>query len=233
MNTLFATVILSLISQLTVAQKNFEGRIVFKISSPNDTSKMKYHVAYFKEGMVFIDFEVQNKTQNTLYDFVKGNEYKLVGDSIAVSTKLIANIFPYSVDSVKTDTLINIDKYTCHRKPSIVLPPMNQYFKSIENWFPEGLVFETNPKANFVTPPLLYFNGKTVALKTKIRFSEKVEGNIDIDIEAIAVEQIIVPDAKFEIPSHMKIMSAAAYSSMLMERFKEIDSSLDKNPGKQ
>ncbi|MES2849230.1 MAG: hypothetical protein V4685_09245 [Bacteroidota bacterium] len=212
------------------AQKNFEGKITFRLISMKDNSRSKEQIVYLKGDKVFIDFGNKTESPNALYDFAKGIEYKFMDDSIAVTTKLSFNLFPYSSTAeTGTDSVIEIQKNTCHKKSSVIMPPMNQYFKSVENWFPVNIVFKTNAKSNFVTPPLIYFNEQTISLKTRIRFTEKAEEQIDLDIEATEIKEMPLSDSIFTIPAAFKTMSLTEYSSMIIEKFKSIDNSLDSN----
>jgi hypothetical protein len=227
MKTLIVAVSLLLIRNTLIAQKNFEGKIVYRLTSASDNSKSIEQVLYLKEDKIFIDFGNKAEAPNSLYDFTRGIEYKFVDDSTVVTNKLTLNILPYSSKAeTGADSVIEIQNYICHKKVSVIMAPMNQYFKSIENWFPENITFKTNLKANFVTPPVVYFNGQTISLKTKIRFTGD---DIDTDIEAVDIKQIDIPDSVFTLPVTRKIMSITQYSSMLLEKFKSIDKSLGKD----
>lgn len=170
----------------------------------------------------------KDKEPKNLYDFTKGMEYKFVEDSIIITTRLLSNIFPYATNMpVTEDSVLNIQGYSCKKKFSVIMPPMNQYFKKIENWFPENLTFTTNPKANFVMLPTIFFDNQTISLKTKITFSENEQDEETMYVEAVEINAAPLPDTIFAVPLYMKSMSALGYANMQMEKLKKSDLILD------
>jgi hypothetical protein len=110
---------------------------------------------------------------------------------------------------------------------------MNNYFENVENWFSDKILFKVNDTASFIIPPLVFFDDKSISLKTKITFKkEGIPDAKNIILEALEIKEESIPDSKFEIPEYRRIVSLQEYSKELMEKFKIIDADLQKSNDK-
>ena len=211
------------------AQKNFEGRIIYNMYPAEDSLNKKKMIVYLKENKIFIEYPVKDFSKpNSLYDFNEGRAYMFVGDSIVTYLKLARNIFPFAgSERNSTNMFLKIAGRPCYKRSSIINAPMNNYFDKIENWFTNEIFFKVNDSFNFIVPPVLFFSGVSISLKTNIILNRNnAPRSNDIIVEAVEIVEENIPASKFEIGKYKRIISLEAYSKELLEKFKAIDGEL-------
>lgn len=229
MKYLLLNVVFFLLYGISYAQQNFEGEILYKNESSNDTTKNELKIFLKDKKMLLINDVESTGESIILYDFIKGFSYLLMAqDSVAVYSKLSASPFLSKKDTLAT--FENIAGYRCNKTSYTIYQPMNEYVESIDGWFSNKIIFKIPDTSKFIIPPFIFFNDSSISLKVKIIAKNPLPGSEKTGSVTYVAQSIIkkdLADSLFEIPAFMSIISQRAFSQQIMKKFKEIDFKLN------
>ncbi len=213
-----------------LAQKNFEGEIIYKNVSKFNSSKNGSLKVFLKGNKMLVsnEFKENEEPIYTLYDFEKGKSFVTIpSDSVVITAALMESPFKEMIDSSKRNEVIL--GYNCLSTSYKAYAPMSNYISSIDAFFSDKLLFTAPVNMKFITPPFIFFNDSSISIGVKMR-AAKMPGtdlnNPDLEYRAIQILRKELDDILFEIPKYLKEKSAVEYSKGLMERFNKVTEDL-------
>lgn len=194
MKTLIAAVVLSLISQLVVAQKSFEGKITYISKSLVDKNSTEKSLIYFSQNKLRIKNEIYDLSNGEIYFIHKGNmscsKERMSDHIVDTSSSWVA----------MAGMTKNISGYSC--------TGYKRYCKNKEDttdgikylyWFADSLVYYIPSEYKNVDGLIPFCNGE------KINLGIDVSTKMGNEAEKIAYSYAIVepdkiPASYFNIP---------------------------------
>jgi hypothetical protein len=238
MKTWLLFLLILLNSMIIHAQKNFEGKIVYR-SDAAGAGKKDATVEVFLKGhkmlLNTVDKEDKTGTLSCLYDFEKGTCYTFLSEDSTVLTNSFGQDFTFMQkmnENDTTDNLFNISGYQAKKVAYQQGHPTMISFKKIEAWFCDELIFKVPDSIQSIAPPIVVFNGNTISLKMMLSMEGIPDssslGPITVLIYASEITKMSLADSFFEIPPYFKIMDRNEHMNQLMRKFNEINSELPK-----